>query len=55
MVFLEIVCKIRLKYYKELLDYKVENTKTYIIDNKSYNELWCIKTILPMNWSFKNI
>ena len=31
MVFLGIVFKIRLKYSKELLDYKVENTKTYII------------------------
>ena len=31
MVFLRIVCKIRPKYSKELLDYKVKNTKTYII------------------------
>ena len=31
MVFLGIVCKIILKYSKELLDYKVKNTKTYII------------------------
>ena len=31
MVFLGIVCKIKLKYSKELLDYKVKNTKTYII------------------------
>ena len=30
MVFLGIVCKIKLKYSKELLDYKVKNTKTYI-------------------------
>ena len=29
MVFLGVVCKIRLKYSKELLDYKVKNTKTY--------------------------
>ena len=36
MVFLGIVCKIRLKYSKELLDYKIKNTKTYII--MSYNE-----------------
>ena len=55
MVFLEIVCKIRLKYSKELLDYKVKNRKTYIINNKSYNESWCIKIIVPMKWSFKNI
>ena len=46
MVFLGIVCKIRLKYSKELLDYKVKNTETYIINNKSYNEL---------KWSFENI
>ena len=31
MVFLGIVCKIRLKYSKELLHYKVKNAKTYII------------------------
>ena len=31
MVFLGIVYKIRLQYSKELLDYKVKNTKTYII------------------------
>ena len=31
MVFQGIVCKIRLKYSKEILDYKVKNTKTYII------------------------
>ena len=31
MVFLGIVCKIRPKYSKELLDYNVKNTKTYII------------------------
>ena len=30
MVFLGIVCKIRLKYSKELIDYKVKNTKPYI-------------------------
>ena len=43
MVFLGIECKIRLKYRKELLDYKVKNTKTYIIiNNKSYNESWCV-------------
>ena len=57
MVFLGIVCKIRLKYSKELLDYKVKNTKTYIINNKSYNESWCFKIIFPMKilWSVKNI
>ena len=48
-VFLGIVCKIRLKYSKELLDYKVKNRKTYIINNKSYNESWCIKIIFPMH------
>ena len=37
MVFLGIVCKIRLKYSKELPDYNVKNTNTYIINNKSYN------------------
>ena len=31
MVFLGIMCKIILKYSKKLLDYKVKNTKTYII------------------------
>ena len=31
MVFLGIMCKIKLKYSKELLDYEVKNTKTYII------------------------
>ena len=31
MVFLGIVSKIILKYSKKLLDYKVKNTKTYII------------------------
>ena len=31
MVLLGIVCKIRLKYSKELLDYKVKNTKTFIV------------------------
>ena len=49
MVFLGIVFKIRLKYSKELFDYKVKNTKTYIINNKSYNESWCIKIIFPLN------
>ena len=38
MVFLGIVRKIILKYSKELFDYKVENTETYIINNKSYND-----------------
>ena len=38
MVFLGTVCRIRLKYSKELLDYKVKNTKTNIINNKSYSE-----------------
>ena len=52
MDFLGIVCKIRLKYSKELLDYKVKNAKTYY--NKSYNESRCIKIIFPMKWSFKN-
>ena len=46
MVFLGIVCKIILKYSKELLDYKVKNRKTYY--NKSDNESWCIKIIFPM-------
>ena len=55
MVFLGIVCKIRLKYSKEPLDYKVKNTETYIVNNKSYIESWCIKIIFPMKWSFKNI
>ena len=32
MVFLGIVYKIRLKYSKELLDSKVKNTKTYVIN-----------------------
>ena len=49
MVFLGIVWKIKLKYSKELLDYKVKNTKTLF----SCNESWCIKTIFPMKWSFK--
>ena len=31
MVFLGIVCKISLKYSKELLNCKVKNTKTYFI------------------------
>ena len=31
MVFLGIVYKIKLKYSKELVDYKVKNTKTFII------------------------
>ena len=48
MVFLGIVCKIRLKYSKELLISKVKNTKTHIINNRSYNESWCIKIIFPM-------
>ena len=55
MVFLGIMFKTRLKYSKELFDYNVKNTKTYIINNKSYNGSWCIKIIFPMNWSFKNI
>ena len=38
MVLLGVVCKIRLKYSKKLLDYRAKNTKTYIINNKSYNE-----------------
>ena len=37
MVFLGIVCKIRLKYSKELPDYNLQNANTYIINNKSYN------------------
>ena len=45
MVFLGIVCKIRLKNSKEVLDYTVKNTNTY---KKSYNESWCIKIIFPM-------
>ena len=49
MVFPGIVFKTRLKYSKELFDYNVKNTKTYIINNKSYNGSWCIKIILPMN------
>ena len=53
--FLGIVSKIRLKYSKELLDCKVKNTKTYVINNKSYNESWCFKIIFAMKWSFKNI
>ena len=32
MVFLGVVCKIWLKYSKELLDYKAKITKTYIIN-----------------------
>ena len=55
MVFLGIVFKTRLKYSKELFDYNVKNTKTYIINNKGYDETWCIRKIFPMNWSFKNI
>ena len=39
MVFLGIVFKTRLKYSKELFDYNVKDTKTYIINNKSYNNL----------------
>ena len=42
VVFLGIVCKIILKYSKKLLDYKVKNTKTYIIITVT------IKIILPM-------
>ena len=51
MVFLGIVFKIRLKYSKELnyLTIKLKIQKTYIINNKSYNESWCIKIIFPMN------
>ena len=37
MVFLGNVCKIILKYSKELLDYKVKNKKN-LYYNKSYNE-----------------
>ena len=37
MVFLGIVFKTRLKYSKELLTNNVKNTKTYIMNNKSYN------------------
>ena len=36
MLFLGVVCKIRLKYSNELLDYKVKNTNTYVINNKSF-------------------
>ena len=39
MVFLGIVCKIILKYSKKLLDYKVKNTKTYIIIRVTMNHL----------------
>ena len=49
MVVLGIVFKTRLKYSKELFDYNVKNTKTYIINNKGYNETWCIRKIFPMN------
>ena len=47
MVFRGIVCKItcKVKFSKELLDYKVKNTKTYY--DKSYNESWW-KIISPM-------
>ena len=56
MVSPGVVCKIRLKYSKELLDYKVKNTKTYIINllirvTMSHG----VKIIFPMKWSFKNI
>ena len=50
MAFLGIVYKIRLKYSKELLDYKVIN-KYY---NKSYNESSYIKIIFPMKLNFNN-
>ena len=49
MVFLGIVFKTRLKYSKELFDYNVKNTKTIIINNKSYNESWCINIVFLMN------
>ena len=55
MVFLGIVFKTRLKYSKELFDYNVKNTETIIINNKSYNESWCINIVFPMNGSFKSI
>ena len=50
MVSLGLVCKIRLKYSKELLDYKVKNTKPYIINllirvTMSHG----VKIIFPMN------
>ena len=48
MVFLGIVFKSKLKYSKELLT-NVKNTKTYIVNKKSYNGSWCIKIIFPMN------
>ena len=38
MVFVGIVFKIVRKYSMEPFDYKAKNTKTYIINNKSYNE-----------------
>ena len=40
MVLLGIVCKIQLKYSKELVDYKVKYT--------GYNDSWCIKIISLM-------
>ena len=45
MVFLGVVCKIILKYSKKLLDYKVKNTKTYIIIRLTiqYNTLTLFK------------
>ena len=49
MVFLGIMFKTRLKYSKELFDYNVKNTKTSIINNKSYNESWYIKIIFPIH------
>ena len=49
MVFLGIEFKTTLKYSKELFDYNVKNTKTYFINNKSYNESLCTKIIFPMN------
>ena len=45
MLFKRIVCKIRPKHSKELLDYKVKNANTY---KESYNDPWCIKKIFPM-------
>ena len=48
MVFLGIVCKIRLKYSKEPLDYKVKNTETFIVNNKARVTMSRIKIIFPM-------
>ena len=42
-------------FYVVFLGIVFKNTKTYIMNNKSYNESWCIRKIFPMNWSFKNI